>query len=484
MRRSVLATPRSAWVDPATAFSELCRGDNPAFWLDSGANAAAGWSYLGVASRTVTASIADGAVTVRPSGNTMPGTIFDFLRAEQAAGRHDVAAADATAGPFRLGWVGWLGYELHEQTMGTGLARRSRHPDAALMFVDRAVAFDHATGTVTLLALGDAWAGDLAEWRDATEAVLGTARTSPGPGRSGGPRIGPVETVPSETAWAYPAHDYLAMIAACQRSIAAGDAYQLCLTTEVRVDAHPDPVDTYLRLRELSPSHHGGFVRIGRTSLLSSSPELFLTVAAPAEDSGSRSVESKPIKGTRRRGATAEEDAALRDELLASDKERAENLMIVDLMRNDIGRVSEVGTVTVPSLLAVETYAQVHQLVSTVRGVLADGLDPVDAVVACFPAGSMTGAPKHAAILRLDELEQRARGIYSGAFGYFGLDGRVELAMVIRSIVLGTEGATIGTGGGITALSVPEEELEEVRIKAAALLAVLGAAHETPPSPS
>lgn len=459
MRRRVIATPRSAWVDPADVFSELCRGDGPAFWLDSGLAATTGWSYLGVASRTVTASVADGTVTERPSGHTVPGTIFEFLRAEQAVGLLEDTEPDAASGPFRLGWVGWLGYELHAQTMGIGLGRPSRHPDAALMFVESAWAFDHAASTVTHLAL------------DPSAFPHSFVRDS---GRSG-TVLADENRAQTVGTWAYPDTDYLAMIADCQRSITAGDAYQLCLTTEVRVDAHPDPVDTYLRLRELSPSHHGGFVRIGGISLLSSSPEQFLSVSAPTSGSAGRVVESKPIKGTRRRGTTPQEDAALRDELLASDKERAENLMIVDLMRNDIGRVSGVGTVTVPSLLQVETYAQVHQLVSTVRGVLADGLDPVDAVVACLPAGSMTGAPKHAAILLLDGLEQRARGIYSGAFGYFGLDGRIDLAMVIRSIVLDADGATIGTGGGITALSVPEEELEEVRVKAAALLRVLGA---------
>jgi para-aminobenzoate synthetase component 1 len=229
------------------------------------------------------------------------------------------------------------------------------------------------------------------------------------------------------------------------------------------------PVERYRALRAMSPSHHGGLVRVGDVALLSSSPEVFLSIGTD------RSVRSEPIKGTRARGVTVEDDARLRAELLASDKERAENLMIVDLMRNDIGRVSEIGSVEVTSLLAVESYAQVHQLVSTVRGVLRSDLDPIDAVVACFPAGSMTGAPKHSATLLLDALEQRARGIYSGAFGYFGLDGRVELAMVIRSIVIDPLGATVGAGGGITALSVPEEELAEVQLKARALLRVLGA---------
>ena len=476
MRRRVIATPRSAWADPADVFSELCRGDGPAFWLDSGVSATTGWSYLGVASRTVTASIADGTATEQPSGSVTRGTIFDFLRAQHSPGLDERTDPDAVWGPFRLGWVGWLGYELHAQTMATGLARPSRHPDAALMFVERAWAFDHATRTVTQLTLEPApstrWLSALELGAKVISGLRSDASADARPGRRlSGARV--------PATWAYPDHDYLAMIESCQLSIAAGDAYQLCLTTQVHVDAHPDPVDTYLRLRELSPSHHGGFVRIGGVSLLSSSPEQFLTVSAPSRPAG-RVIESKPIKGTRRRGATPEEDAALRDELLASEKERAENLMIVDLMRNDIGRVSEVGTVTVPSLLEVETYAQVHQLVSTVRGVLAEGLDPVDAVAACFPAGSMTGAPKRAAILLLDALEQRPRGIYSGAFGYFGLDGRIELAMVIRSIILDVDGATIGTGGGITAPSVPREELEEVKVKAAALLRVLGAAsHES-----
>jgi anthranilate synthase component 1 len=265
------------------------------------------------------------------------------------------------------------------------------------------------------------------------------------------------------------------MIRACKARIAAGDAYQLCLTTEVRVDTHPDPVATYLALREANPTHHGALLRIGDIALLSSSPEQFLTVSPDG------TIESRPIKGTRPRGRSADDDARLANELVTSDKERAENLMIVDLMRNDIGRVSRVGSVEVPDLMRVESYATVHQLVSTVRGQLADGLAGIDAVVACFPAGSMTGTPKISATEILDGLERHPRGIYSGAFGYFGLDGRIDLAMVIRSIVLSPDGASIGSGGGITALSDPDEELAEVKLKAEALLRVLGA--ESPAAP-
>lgn len=335
---------------------------------------------------------------------------------------------------------------------------RSRHPDASLLFIDRAVLFDHRAHTISLIAIGTGWhTPHLAAWRDRTEKAL---REEPSARER--------RTEKAQATWRTSDSDYLKQIAECQRHIADGNAYQLCLTTEVSVQTHADPLETYLALRTSSPSHHGAYFRAGGIALLSSSPEQFLTVTPGGV------VESKPIKGTRPRGDTPESDEALKAELLASDKERAENLMIVDLMRNDIGRVSEIGTVAVPILLAVESYQHVHQLVSTVRGRLKAGLTAIDAVKACFPAGSMTGAPKFGAVAILEGLEQRARGLYSGAFGYFGLDGRVDLSVIIRTIVLDADGATIGAGGGITALSVPAEELAEVKLKAAALLAVLG----------
>jgi para-aminobenzoate synthetase component 1 len=250
-------------------------------------------------------------------------------------------------------------------------------------------------------------------------------------------------------------------------AIQAGDIYQANLTFPLAGSYHGDPLALYAAVRADARAGYGGVVWDGSHWLLSFSPELFFKCDGT-------NVTVRPMKGTAPRGRTDAEDQVNRSALAGNAKDRAENLMIVDLMRNDIARVSEVGSVSVPRLLAVETYAHVHQLVSTVRGRLAPGLSAVDAVVACFPAGSMTGAPKHSAVTILDGLERRARGVYAGAFGYFGLDGRVELSMVIRSILLDAEGATIGSGGGITALSVPAEELAEVKLKAAALLAVLG----------
>ena len=430
----------------------LYAGAENAFWLDAGETAERGWSYLGAGARVVRA-FDGGRRVVDSTGAHRAGSILDVL-AEQPT-----VVADGV-NRYPLGWVGWLGYGVGVETTGAGRADPS-HPDAAMMRVDRAVCVDHSTGAVELVAIGTEWRGGLRRWRDGILDLLASPAAPT-------PDLAPRST-PGAPAWRDSDDGYLAKIARCQQFIRDGDAYQLCLTTEVTIDVHLDPLQTYLRLRATSPSHHGGFIRIGRTALLSSSPEQFLSVSPDGV------VETRPIKGTRPRGATASADARNARELAADPKERAENLMIVDLMRNDLGRVCEVGSVSVPQLLAVESYAQVHQLVSTVRGRLAAGRHPVDAIRSCFPAGSMTGAPKLRAMHLLDGLEERARGIYSGAFGWIGADGSIELAMVIRSIVLDERGATIGAGGGITASSIPAAELAEVKLKARAMLSVLGA---------
>ncbi|MEV8253807.1 chorismate-binding protein [Rhodoglobus sp. NPDC076762] len=475
MRSRVLTAALPRWVDPAAVFGELMaqQASDAAgvVWLDSGAAADSGRSYLAVSARAVLST-------------ELSEPVFEWMRREFAATDIDHAAAPAG---FRLGWVGWLGYELRRESLGVEVTTPAVTPDAAWLWVDRVIVVDHGSRSLSVLALGDSWTGELAQWRDSIAALVEaaatrtTTATAPAAvNATAAPTTSPPASLsataevpqPALTAvWRNSDADYLEMIAACQRSIVEGDAYQLCLTTSVHVDhgdRPADPVATYLALRHANPSHHGGFMQVGEISLLSSTPEQFLAI----DPSGF--IETKPIKGTRRRGVDPAEDERLAAELLASDKERAENLMIVDLMRNDLGRVCEVGSVTVPKLFAVESYATVHQLVSTIRGQLRADVSAVDAIKASFPAGSMTGAPKHSATLILDSLERAPRGIYSGVFGYVGLDGAVDLAMVIRSIVMDARGSTIGAGGGITALSVPEEELAEVKLKAAALLRVLG----------
>ena len=246
-----------------------------------------------------------------------------------------------------------------------------------------------------------------------------------------------------------------------QEQLRAGNSYEVNLTYREDLGEADDPLATYLRLRATNPAPYAGLLRHRGTHLLSSSPERYATVDRD------RLLETKPIKGTTPRGATTEDDERLRTSLATDPKSRAENLMIVDLLRNDLSMVCEVGTVEVPSLMAVESYASVHQLVSTVRGRLRDEVTTVDALKALFPAGSMTGAPKLRTMEIIDEVEQTPRGLYAGAFGWICADGRADLGVVIRSLYSGIDGVwRVGTGGAITVRSDVDEEWAETLWKA------------------
>jgi para-aminobenzoate synthetase component 1 len=256
-------------------------------------------------------------------------------------------------------------------------------------------------------------------------------------------------------------------IETAKEEIAAGNVYQACLTHRMERPFAGDGWNVYKTLRRINPAPFASFFELPEVTIAGSSPERFLKV------DGERRVESRPIKGTRPRGRHPEEDEANRRALAASEKDRAENLMIVDLVRNDLGRVCRTGSVAVPSLMAIEAYAGVWQMVSTVEGELAPGRDAVDALRACFPPGSMTGAPKIAAMRQIDRHEPVRRGIYSGALGYFDVRGGIDTSVVIRTLLVRDGRAHLHVGGGVVANSTAEGEYRESLDKANALLDAL-----------
>ena len=263
---------------------------------------------------------------------------------------------------------------------------------------------------------------------------------------------------------------YLKRIDECFDEINAGESYEICMTNMVTVHTQIDVLPTFAHLRRVSPVPFGALLDFGDVAVLSASPERFLSIDLHG------AVEAKPIKGTRPRGGDAAEDRALVAELRDNPKDRAENLMIVDLLRNDLNTVCSVGSVHVPKLFDVETYAAVHQLVSTIRGTLAPGRSAVDCIRAAFPGGSMTGAPKVRTMEIIDRLEQGPRGVYSGALGWFSLSGASDLSIVIRTLVVDSGRVTFGVGGAIVALSDPDGEFDETVVKSRAMMTALAAA--------
>lgn len=421
------AHPVAGWVDPAWLFRDLESQHLHIFWLDAGSNANLGWSFLG---------------SGMPDSTGPADTVIDGSLSQQPTTDHP---------PFLGGWVGWLDYDNGAAAAGAP-ATITEAP--AWLLVETLLAFDHANRRVWAIAR----AGSIDNWARYCQELIANA-LAPTP-RAQKPTTAVARHEPDE---------YVARIEACRDLIRRGEAYQLCLTTRFTVEQSVDAVAVYESLRAATPAHHGGFIRIGERALLSASPEQFLLASEGK-------ISTSPIKGTRPRGKDATSDDALAAELLASGKERAENVMIVDLMRNDLSRVCEAGSIRVDSLLAVESYPAVHQLVSKVSGRSIPGLTAGKLWAATFPAGSMTGAPKLSAMTHLYELENGPRGIYSGCFGYVGFDGRMDAAMVIRTIVVEPDRSYVGAGGGITWGSVAAEEVAEVATKARAPLAALGAA--------
>ena len=431
----------------------------PWFWFD-GAGAALGEarvSTLGIASE----------VRVATTGGERA-----FLEQMQAdtGGASTAAATAHRRDGFHGGWAVALTYEfgaallgLETHSPGGGAAPAAAVPAVALR-CDVIVAVDHETGGVELRGPSteaiDSWLAEHGSHlipRSSSATAGSTDARDSGEARRHAP------------CWRRDDADYAGAVERCREAIGDGEAYVLCLTDTAESRGSFDPIAVYRSLSEHSAPMRGGIIDVGSHALVSASPERFLSIRG-------RRVETHPIKGTRRRGGTESADRALAAQLSADPKERAENLMIVDLMRNDLSRVCAPGSVRVDRFLEVETHAHVHQLVSTVSGELMKGADVWDVVAAAFPGGSMTGAPKRRAVQLLQRMEAGPRGFYSGCFGWVGRGGDAELAMTIRTVELQRGArpvALVGAGGGITIDSRASEEVAEKQVKAAALLAAL-----------
>lgn len=469
-------------VPDADAAFEALFGDLPArFWLDSSRvdPGLSRFTFLGAPAgplgETLSYDTAEQLVRVRDHlgrERVRPGTLLEHLERELAARR--VPPAPELPFQFNLGYVGYLGYEMKADT-GGDRAHTAELPDGSFLFADRMLALDHAENRAWLLALSDP--GRPASVRAAqgwlAVAAARLAATVPGPPTALLPE-GELPTL--EVEFRHDPGTYRELVEECQRLIRDGETYEVCLTNLLKVPGRVDPLTAYRALRAISPAPYAAYLQFPQGAVLSSSPERFLRVDAGGV------TESKPIKGTRPRGATPAEDAAISRELAAAEKDRSENLMIVDLVRNDLGQVCEIGSVHVPKLFDVESYATVHQLVSTVRGRLARGVSRPAAVRAAFPGGSMTGAPKARTMQFIDRLEGGARGVYSGALGYFALSGAVDLSIVIRTIVATETAATIGVGGAVIALSDPDDEVQEMLLKARTTLRALRQARAAAPA--
>lgn len=418
--------------DVSAAFSDVCARYARCVWLDGGG--ARDWSRR----RSILGWLDDDDVSLS----------YDAARREvtrHAAGRSEVVGDDpfvvleqelAAGGPSDQ-WFGYFGYAARPDLPARpGVLL----PDAVWMRPSHIRFFDHAESTPMARRVGPD--GSEGEPRRPTRRAMRVDSAPPA---------------------------YAAAFAAVQGQLHAGNSYEVNLTHRITTASDLTPAEAYLRLRAVNPAPYAGFLQHdvagAEAWLLSSSPERYALVT------GDRTLETKPIKGTTPRGGTPEEDERARTHLATDPRFRAENLMIVDLLRNDLSMVCEVGSVDVPVLMDVESYASVHQLVSTVRGRLRDDVSTVGALRALFPAGSMTGAPKLRTMEIIDEVEETPRGAYAGAFGWVSGDGRADLGVVIRTLLTAGDGSyTLGTGGGITVRSDVDEEYAETRWKAARLL--------------
>jgi anthranilate synthase component 1 len=452
-------------LTPVSAYRALAEKAQRAFLLESvlGGERIARYSFLG-REPELTVEAHQGRLVERRGRETrrLTESLLPALRCRLGPPAAEVPGLPRFTGGA-VGYLSWDAARLFERLPDRHAP--SSEPLASFSFYRSLVAFDHVLQRLVLIA--DAEPGRRAAFEaalDVLESLERDLRAADGrAGRGSAPRVA-ADGLGDGAA-------YRDAVARAKEYIAAGDIFQVVLSRRQTIACDADPFSVYRALRMVNPSPYMYFLREDGRAVAGASPEMLVRVEG-------RRVETRPIAGTYRRGATALEDEDLGRQLLADEKERAEHMMLVDLGRNDLGRVCRFGTVRVPELMGLERYSHVTHIVSSVVGELDEGRDALDALVATFPAGTLSGAPKIRAMEIIDELEPARRGLYGGALGYIDLRGNLDFCIAIRTLVLEDGRATVQAGAGIVADSDPAAEERETEAKAGAMLAALRLAEE------
>jgi len=456
-------------LTPVTAFRLLSR-PGPAFLLESveGGERLGRYSFV-AADPLAVVTIAGGEARVRDAAGerALPGP--DPLAAlERYLETFASVPVDGLPVRFCGGAVGYLAYETARfmERVPVPAADPLGVPDGVLMVTDTLACFDHVRHRLKLVSHVRRGDGEIdAAYRAAAERIdrLEARLRAPVQLR---PIPAPTEPHPVKARPERSREDFIQAVERAKEYIRAGDIYQVQVAQRYSLPVEGDPFDVYRVLRALNPSPYMYFLELPALTILGTSPEILVTVEG-------RSLRLRPIAGTRRRGRDGPSDRAMEEELRASEKERAEHVMLVDLGRNDLGRVSEVGSVEVTDLMTVERYSHVMHLVANITGRLREDRTAMDVLRACFPAGTVTGAPKIRAMEIIAELEGERRGVYAGAIGYLSFTGNVDTCIAIRTMLVKEGRATVQAAAGIVADSIPEQEYLETQNKVGALLQAL-----------
>ncbi|HZL84673.1 MAG TPA: anthranilate synthase component I [Candidatus Krumholzibacteria bacterium] len=452
---------------PVSAFKKLDDG-RYAFLLESveGGEKWGRYSFIGVAPSAVL-SCQGTRMVIESGGTRQTRNVRDPITGLEAYLRRYRPVPVPGLPRFVGGAVGYLGYECArflEDSIGLPEGKRGDLPDAQFFITGPLLVFDNLAHTIKVVVNAAVTDDADKSYKQATRQIDQIVDRL----RSFTPTHYTSRKSAHRPVWSSTASaaDFERIVRRAQEHILAGDVFQIVLSHQLSTRIASDPFDVYRALRQMNPSPYMYFLRFGNDVVLGASPEALVR----KEDDV---LELRPIAGTRPRGATRVDDLRLEEELRQSDKERAEHIMLVDLGRNDLGRVAQYGSVVAEELMIVERYSHVMHLVSGVRGLARDGINCFDVLRACFPAGTVSGAPKVRAMQLIHAMEKRRRGVYAGGVGYFGFDGNMDICIAIRTVLCRDGQASIGAGAGIVANSNPRLEYDETRSKAQALVAAI-----------